>query len=165
MRDKKALIAAGERRPTAYSRGKSRPLQIDRRIAAEPVTLRVGGPMTFMRAPAQFRRLHAFFDECIDGPGVDELVARLAALGELPVLFSDVNRLDVEALREHGPIFIAVERGRLDAAVLRHVDQRLFDESRSEPRVRALRQNRCRAVALVETKSQHRLAQCVIAAP
>ena len=76
MGDQEAVIGTFERRPAPDARRRARAIEKDRGAAAEFVAAAIGRKMPLMRAPAELGRLHAFGDEAVDRPGVDEF-ARL----------------------------------------------------------------------------------------
>src|SRR5581483_12473463 len=91
-------------------------------------------------------RLHAFGEEALDRPRIDEGPELLRRAGVLRVALGEVDTLDAKVAGELRP---AVPRRRLDE--IRHVDvadevdQRLLDEPRHHSRIGAAAGNRRRA--------------------
>ena len=98
--DEEAELRLRGRRPRAHARVGAGLVEVDRRAAALFMEARVGGRPFLMRAPAEFRRLHALGQKALDRPGVDEDIARLRMFGALRVALGDMHALDAEALRE-----------------------------------------------------------------
>src|ERR1700728_2443253 len=107
VRDEKAELPTGGRRQWAPARIGAGLVNVDRRAAAALVSAGVVGRPFLVGAPAEFGGLHAFRQEAVDRPGVDEHVARLRALGALRVALSDMHALDPESLRETRPLLLA----------------------------------------------------------
>ena len=103
-------------------------VEVDRRAAAGLVEAGVRRRPPFVRAPAEFGRLHALGQETFDRPGVDEHVARLGALGALGVALGDMHALDAEALRQLAPFLARLRLGDRLAKVGSEIDERLLDE-------------------------------------
>ncbi len=126
----------GERRPRANAGACAGPLQVDGGAAAPLVRAGVGREVALVGAPAELGRLHAFGDEPVDRPRVDELVGLLAPLRHLVVALGDVDHAHADPLRQPRPAFACLRRL---GALAGQFQQRLLDEPRHEARVRAQR--------------------------
>jgi hypothetical protein len=56
--------------------------------------------MALMRAPAELGRLHAFGDEAVDRPGVDELARLFRDARDLGIALGDMDDFDAELARK-----------------------------------------------------------------
>ena len=101
--DEEAMKRPLQRRPAPHPRGGPRPVEENRRAAAEIVAPAVSREMPFMRAPAELGRLAALAHEAFDRPGVDELSDLFGLIGHLRVALGDVDDLDRELLRQARP--------------------------------------------------------------
>ncbi len=112
--------------PRAHPRAGARPLEVDRRVAAEVVPRRAGRHRLFVRAPAELGRLHAFRQEAFHRPGVDELAARLGVAGALGVALGDVDALDAGALHQPRPVLAGLRFDEVELELAGDVEQRLL---------------------------------------
>ena len=97
-----------------------------------------------MGAPAKFGGRDALLVETVHTPGVDELAYFLWLIGDLGVALGDVNRTDLEQLREHvettlgqrgGDLLVAIGEQAVAQDRLGDLAQRLLDEMAHETRV------------------------------
>jgi hypothetical protein len=159
------VLRPAARRPAANAGACARPLQVDRSATTAFVLRAVVGEMALVAAPAELGGLQRLVDERVDRPGVDELAGALARLGGLRVAFGNVDDADAEPLGEPRPACAVGGRlGARVASVARDVEQRLLDEVRREPRVRAVRQQRGAADLPGAAQRERRLAQRVVGA-
>jgi hypothetical protein len=161
MRDEKAVHRTRARGPAAHARRGARTLQIDRRGIGCRVPRAVVREVSFVRTPTEFGRLQALVHEGLARPGIDELARRFAPGADLRIALGNVDDAHVELLCEYSPVF--TRRGRSDrpAGIGSEVEQRLLDEVRDEPRVRAMSDHGSGGVG--PAQCQRSLAQGIVA--
>ena len=115
-----------------------------------------------MRAPAQFGRLHAFRQEALDRPGVDEHFKRLRLLGALGVAFCDVNALEADLLRKPAPLLAGLRFLELEAEITGDIEQRLLDEPRHHAGIGAAARYGRGATGLPAPRGLDGLAQRIV---
>ena len=164
VRDQEAVEVPRLRRPGAHPRRAARLRQVDRALAPEVVLARVAGEMPLVRAPAELRRLAAFAHEAVHRPGVHELAGHLGLVGHLRVALGDMDDPDAKPRGELRPVLALLRVARLVAGGLRDIQQRLLDEVRHHPGIRAVRDDGRRAVAPALAQLEHFLAQRVVGA-
>src|SRR3954454_17940557 len=96
MRNQEAVIGSPERCPAAYTRRCAGTVEVNGCITAESMALPSLGPVSFMTAAPQLRRLKTLACETIHRPGVYEFVRFLAFLPSLSVPFSDMDGPDIQ---------------------------------------------------------------------
>src|SRR3954454_12130012 len=155
---------SGLRGPGTNAGARSRLHEIDRRQAAEVVTLAVPREILLVRAPAHLARLTALTDKPVDGPGVDELTGLLGNLGDLVVTLGDVHHLDAELTGEITPFAARcwIDSGQAD--VSGDVEHRDLGEVRHQARVRTMRDHSGRCALVSGTQRQSFLTQRVVRA-
>ncbi len=117
-----------------------------------------------MGAPAELGRLHAFGDETLHRPGVDEHVHRLRLLGALGVALGDMDALDAELHGKLAPAFAALRLVDRRAGVAGDVDQRLLDEPGHHAGIGAAGGDRGGAARAFASRFEQRLAQRIVRA-
>ena len=117
-----------------------------------------------MGAPAEFGRLHAFGQEALHRPGVDEHVHRLRLLGALGVALGDVDAFDAGLLGKLAPFLARLRLLELEADVLGDIEQRLLDEPGHHAGIGAAAGHRGDAAGLAAARGQHGLAQRIVGA-
>ena len=164
MGDEEAELSPRGRGPGADARIGSGLVEVDRRAASALMEARVGRRPFLMRAPAEFRRLHALRQKAFDRPGVDEHVARLRRLRALRVAFGDMHALDAEAMGEAAPFVFRLRRRGFVAKIGGEIDERLLDEPGDHAGIGPATGDGGRSAWVPAAFTHHGLAQCVIGA-
>ena len=151
-------------RPRAHPRAGARALEIDRRVAAEVVPGRAGRHRLLVRAPAELGGLHAFREEALDRPGVDELAPRLGVAGALGVALGDVDALDADALHQPRPVLARLRLDDVELELAGDVEQRLLHHPGHHAGVGAAAAHRGDAAGAAAAQVEHPLAQRVVRA-
>src|ERR1019366_2411057 len=132
--------------------------QADLVLRAFLVLVRVWRHPLLMGAPAQLGGRLAFLAKSLDAPGIDELVDLLGLVRDLSIALRAVNHLHAERLREEVELLCPNELGDVggfprgqhlvrDQAVA-DVEESLFRKVRDQAGVRAVLENRRRALRL-----------------
>ncbi len=164
MRDQKAVLRPGGRRPGPHPRARAGAHEVDGAIGAEIVVSSFRRHLLFMRAPAEFGGLQPLRHEAFDAPGVDEGPHGLRRLGALRIAFGDVDALDAERHGEPPPFLARRRLRRLMADRRRDVEQRLFDEPGHHAGVGAAGGDGGRPTGATAAQVHERFAQGVVRA-
>ena len=132
VRDEEAILRARGRAPRPHAGVGPGLQQIGAGPGADRLQAAVVGQPFLVGAPAEFRRLHAFGEEALDTPRVDEGIHRLGMSRPLGVALGDVNPLHAQVAHHPGParLIAGSRRGRRAAQVAGEIHERLLDEPR-----------------------------------